>query len=524
MSPGSSGTSSALLVLLLAALLLLVALSPVPLNHDSALLLQCAQLLLKGNLPYVDFVELNPPMALYLHTIPAFIANVTGVSVIDIFQYLVAGYGLLSSLLLFLVIKRTGAFETPTQRLLLISAWILFSILVYASGSFGQREHLFVLACIPWLVLRAARTSAISFGRTVPWIIGILTGLTSSLKPHFLVILLAAELWLALRAKKFAYGNEIAIVCGIVFIYCAHFLWVPQSMRVALISRWIPFITSHYHVYDSPWKRVLFLDSIQRTLIPAGILTAFAAIIIAGRSLTELQRKLAQCLAAAAFAGVCTYIFQQKPWFYHMIPFFAITGMGIALIGIGINRNRAILGSIALGLTCLCLIFVVRRALNLSDDKRDYIDPLVSFIRHETAPTDRITFIATNVYPTYPTAIYADRLPGTRYPVAFPIAMLYDAASSDSARYHTWSSADPEEKRFLMELGKDVVTKEPHLIFIDTSECQGCPPLFKISEYLEFIGWKKGFLEKYDKLEPIQQFEVYRRHVGEREEREYANR
>src|ERR1051325_6524280 len=93
-------TAYMLLIIGMVVLVLLVAFSALPLNHDAALFLQCGQLLLQGNTPYVDVIELNPPLAQYLYAVPVFIARYLHTDLIMTFQMLIAGFAIWSSLML----------------------------------------------------------------------------------------------------------------------------------------------------------------------------------------------------------------------------------------------------------------------------------------------------------------------------------------------------------------------------------------------------------------------------------------
>ena len=71
----------ALLVLLPLALLNASHLSP-----DCAIYLDCAQRILAGQLPYVDFWDPNPPLIMYLSVPPVLLAKYTGLSVVESFM------------------------------------------------------------------------------------------------------------------------------------------------------------------------------------------------------------------------------------------------------------------------------------------------------------------------------------------------------------------------------------------------------------------------------------------------------
>ena len=282
MGPEKSTSFVALLILCASVLSLIavVSLSLIPLNHDAALFLQCAQLLLKGNVPYVDYVELNPPLAHYLHVVPVIMADILGISLPAVFQFLITLLVLWSAFQLFSVLRVTGLISSSGGRLLLAAGWVLFSLFVYASGSYGQREHLFILACIPWLFCREARYRGIGISGPLAWGIGIFAAVTALLKPHFLLIIILAELWMVIRTRRQRVMSAEAKILGcMVLLYGLHFLFIPSAMRVALFSRWIPFILEHYGVYSNSLRRVMFLDTFPRALLPLAMIASVAGVI-----------------------------------------------------------------------------------------------------------------------------------------------------------------------------------------------------------------------------------------------------
>ncbi len=143
----------------------------------------------------------------------------------------------------------------------------------------------------------------------------------------------------------------------------------------------------------------------------------------------------------------------------------------------------------------------------------DSVNDFVRVIKQQVAADEKVAFISTSVSPAYPTLIYAKRLPGTRFLQAFPIAYLYKGVSpgkDGSPPYRSPSEATPEERRFLNELGTDVLKHRPKLVFIDaTDNCQACPRGFRVEEYLATSGWLQRFMNKYRLTGSLHGFAVY---------------
>ena len=67
-----------------------------------------------------------------------------------------------------------------------------------------------------------------------------------------------------------------------------------------------------------------------------------------------------------------------------------------------------------------------------------------------------------------------------------------------------------EERRFLDELGSDILYNRPRLVFIQSKACLACPSAFRITEYLEANGWTRRYLAEYRLQQTIAGFVIYR--------------
>ena len=80
------------------------------------------------------------------------------------------------------------------RLLLLLLAFVLFPL---AGQDFGEREHLVLALVIPYLLLAAMRSVGRDVTRRQAAGLGLLAGLAFALKPHFLLVWLLVEGYLA---------------------------------------------------------------------------------------------------------------------------------------------------------------------------------------------------------------------------------------------------------------------------------------------------------------------------------------
>ena len=147
----------ALPLLMLAAMVTRVIVDPLWISLDAAINLQYGDLLLDGKTPYVDFVDTNPPIIFYLSAAPVLLARALDAHPIPVFTLLVVALVGCSVLTLASLLSRARASVSPAEARWLTTAWAGVSFLAWQCGHFGQREHLWVLAYVPFFVLRWAR-------------------------------------------------------------------------------------------------------------------------------------------------------------------------------------------------------------------------------------------------------------------------------------------------------------------------------------------------------------------------------
>ena len=231
-------------------------------------------------------------------------------------------------------------------------------------------------------------------------------------------------------------------------------------------------------------------------------------------------------LVASTLLAWGIFVVQHKGWTYQLIPaiylemVLAATLVIIFLeraptmnffskMGPAVRTGMFLFVCFCLSLLSIAMAYAVFQSGKIPDSVNDF----VRVIKQQVAPDETVAFISTSVPPAYPTLIYAKRLPGTRFLQAFPIAYLYKGMRPDkdgSPPYRSPSEATPEERRFLNELGSDILKHRPKLVFIDAkNNCQACPKGFRVEEYLATAGWLQRFMNSYRLTGSLHGFSVY---------------
>lgn len=506
--------------------------SEIPLHHDSALFLDYGRLILRGALPYVDYVALDPPITHYLHTIPVVLAEFFGTEAASTFQVLIALLAGYSAAALAVLFGRAPFSFSLTARLFVAGGWLAFSVFSSPIGGFGQREHLFMLTYAPWLVCREIRHG----GARVPFeysiLVGLLFGPFLFMKPHFLGIVGVLEAWLLLRSRRFPalFGWEVLVLVCWAILYAGHFLFVPSSMTDALFKRWAPFAARNYWVYDCSLGDLLAAGFPKYFCIPSMTILGFGLAISARKLIPRSLALHVEICGFGTILGLVSFFVQHKGWNYQLLPAYAFLALAaiclLAFVETLSEGERSLPGrpwplgaKVVVVSVCLVLIagavVLARQGLINGRASRPSVDAWNAFIREHSSAEEKIIVVSTGLAPAYPSLIYAGRYPGSRYLLGWPIAMFYaEVVPSSNGRsvYRAESDWTPEERRFLEELGEDVAVRKPALVALqDTPTCQGCPPGFRVNEYLEVIGWEAKYLSAYHFLTRFRDFVIYKR-------------
>jgi hypothetical protein len=519
---------TALLIALFALRLVSIMIMPQAICHDGALELQCAQLLLDGKQPYVDFYEINPPLIIYLNTLPAALAKWLSVPVIPLFSVLLLLLILWSVLAIRRLLLRAKLRISVTELntlLLLYAAVTLF----LPRTDFGQREHLYFVLFFPYFILRWLRWEGSDIPRVSAIGLGIAAAIGMCLKPHFLLPAALLELYWVLRFRRVRdlLKPETVAVAVTGLIYALHFLLLPEAVRQSLFNRWIPFIADRYSVYEAPWT-ALFHNSQVIVCFALGVAALF--IKPGGKGfVATLQRPL----AIFTLSGVMLFFIQHKGWYYHTLPMLsgAVMLCGVLFVGSrlfsfadtpegkGARHGRMTATRFFQALTVIILLYGVltyRLWNQYKDGERDAAD-VRALIEEASKPGDPVLILSTSVAPAYPLLIRLNRKPGSRYLWHYPIGMFYGGVTVDSTGdfpYHTEMNVPPEERRYLAEISEDVRNFKPVLVIIDDrAPPQGCPPGFRLIDYFAANGFLGNQLQDYRQLDAGPGLHAFQREV-----------
>jgi hypothetical protein len=299
------GAASMLLLLTVLGVVLFVMLRT-PLKDDIAWLLYVARRWLAGRELYVDVVEVNPPLIVWISAIPIRIAAVLGIdaqyTAIPFFVAAVLGCAWWTASLL------QGSGRLFEDRVPVFAA-IGTVLLVVPAGDLGQREHLLVAAILPYLVLFARSLDGERPALRASLIAGVLAGLGCALKPRYAGVFVVLE-GLALlrglspvRAQSIAAAVALLAYAGLIALFC------PAYLRRA-----VPLALALYGASDSPFRHLL-IDSLR---LMFGRAVALLLWWSRRRRMPEANLMLTLVVFAITSTAIC--FMDGKDWFYHRLP------------------------------------------------------------------------------------------------------------------------------------------------------------------------------------------------------------
>lgn len=261
-----------------------------------------------GGVLYRDIVEVNPPLAFYLHVPPIIAARLTGLSpeawcfgyifvliagVLAIIRHLLHSVSCLS-------MTHRGGMLLASFSALVILPWHVF----------GEREHLLLILSLPYFFMVAARLEGIDYRPVLAVLVGLIAAVGFSLKPHFLIAIVAVELYFALRKRSLsAVIRPDTLACGFGVLAYGIFVVLRYPDYLGFIAPMAALVYTSYGrsslvILASPWNLLAILPPIS---------------VAVSRRLGLINQQ-AELFAVAALAFFLSFLSQWKGWEYQLLP------------------------------------------------------------------------------------------------------------------------------------------------------------------------------------------------------------
>ena len=269
-----------------------------------------------------DFIEVNPPMCVYIYLPAVIIHHLFHIDLIlsitiYLFLLVIASY----IFCLYLINK----IFAKTAKLILysLSFALAFSYFLLPAFNFGEREYLLVVLTMPYLLITVLTLAKQPVNRVIRLIAGVIAAIGFAQKPYFMPIWFGIELYVLITSKNIkAVCRPEALAC--ISIYALYalslLLFTPQY-----ITKIIPMASATYYMlYRVPLHTLLLHPAVY-----------FLVILIL---LTVLLRKhsrytsLIDLLSISLLGCLLLYLAQQTLWSYHLLPIFMVGSLLLAVL------------------------------------------------------------------------------------------------------------------------------------------------------------------------------------------------
>lgn len=419
------------LVILLGLQLFAIIWYPTKINHDVSIYVEIGHKILDGQLPYVDFFEINLPMMHYLAAIPAFIARVTGIASVTVMQGFVWVLSALSVGLSYWLSRRYWGRNSlvvyAIPLALALSTYLMVAWPDYPRMrlDFGQREHLFVLLFWPAILSRALDWDSRPLSPVSGFVLGVLAGIGVTIKPYFLLVPVLIELGFMIQNRTIRPRMSWTAFGFISFglLHVAYLLFAPGVLAGLLDT--LRLVREGYRSYlYQP-----FIDFVM------DIRLQLAAVVVISLWFWPIERnrnglRLARIMGSVAIAGIIIATIQEKGWTYHFLPFEVSTiSMVFLVIFVLIEQAKKDIQMIGRWFSGLITAVVIVLAIQTTFYKDLLAPPALPeafhLIEQVTEPEEPILILSERTITTYPWLGMINRRQAASYLVAHPLPMAY---------------------------------------------------------------------------------------------------
>jgi hypothetical protein len=486
-----------------------------PPGADNAYLLHAAGRVLDGARLYVDIIEINPPLIVAFNFPPVLIARVTGLPDLLVFR---VGVGLLLGVSVLLSqVSLRPIFQGEHRGRRALTLLIAFVLFILPAETFGEREHLMLALVLPYLFLVVARR----MGRPVPMhhahLIGFIAGFGFALKPHFALVWLLLELWLAIAGRtRPRLRPENGWVVAVLAAYgVSVFVLTPEY---ALLVR--RFGALYLSFFRSTLVQTLLFG--ERSRLP---LVALLAFLVLRRQCP--RPALLTGLAVATLGLLVVATIQQKGWNYHFYPAAATALLLVGTIVLTVRRPLTSLAHRVYGVAVFGVVTAVLAsallvsAWRIGDPRGPKVEPhpeyweLEDLVR-QRARGNRILVLSWAMGSAWPLTYATEAEWSMRFPSLWMMWVLYaDQFWQPEPISYRSPNAEAPEERFLRDaVAEDLERFQPQLLVVFSTAPDVPASGRRRLDYLTYFSRNPRFarqLEFYRYLRTIGMHDVYER-------------
>jgi hypothetical protein len=491
-------------------------------GHDQMWCLYAARLVRHGAKLYgPEVFESNPPLIVWLSMIPSWLAGWMRLPETAVGKALMVGIEAAVAAVCLRLLRMLWGGRVSRSVVWALGFVYVAVFAVMPARDFGQRDHILVLLCLPYVLAAAMDAEGVGIPRWVGVGIGMMAGVGIALKPHQVVTVMAVEgvvVWLrSRRAGRFTMRSlgrvePWAIVgCGIFYVAAIRLFAGDYFLRV------VPVLRETYWAFGGLGWWGLVGESVQLHVL--GLVVGALVLVwrTSGASLTPPCHDdaasrmrhpalglvdpvsgmgypaLVWVLVAAGVGGTVAFYLQGTGWYYQQIPGLSFFALALAFLGIeAAERGRwrtpgwapAAAGGLcvlALGLTSYFAGFPFTEARSFPIDVPD-----ASFFAG-LAPGSPVATLTTTVDDTVPPVFRYGLTMAQRYPHLWMLPAILRAEDGQE-RMDAGQLAALEELQHAA-MREDFARWRPRLVLVE--RCQDRAVRCQVLEdrHDDLLGW-----------------------------------
>lgn len=288
-------------------------------NWDISWLLHVTQQFLAGKKYFSDFFESNPPLILYIYSIPVLIAKWFGLKLFVTFRY-----SLISLILVFLAIcaallKRLEIdYYAYLITILLAAVWLLLP-----SYELGQKDQIMTILIMPYLLMITLQIKGKRLAPSLRYLIILFATIGFSIKPYFFIAWCWVEIYYCIQMRNWRtlFRLDNWFVCLLVILYLVS-IWIFAR---AYYTQMLPFILHDYiNLHPASFSRLIENSYALLLGITSVLLILFMR-----------KHKLFPLLMIWMGVGICFYcvfVYEGEMWYYHIYPSFVFATLNAGIL------------------------------------------------------------------------------------------------------------------------------------------------------------------------------------------------
>lgn len=493
-----------------------------PLGHDPSVLLFEAQRFLSGDEIYGPHIrELNPPVIIWLSSVPVLLSRLVPIPVVFLFYFLVVLMVCTSAAWCVCLLARSGK-VTNGMALALYGFAILLIELFFSHGDFGQREHLLVILVFPYL-LAIATSVASRLSPAERCALGVAAGIAIWLKPQQILVVIVLELANAFRTRSLRHALSFEFIS---MVFTASVLLVLVLACTPLyLSRVIPLLSDVYWAYaTNTFSSLLYQESPY-------VLTAL--VVLLGSYLFRSRLKdwtVPAMLLVCSIGGYLAFAVQETDWQYHLYPSTAFLFLALCYLLADIfdpfleriRKAPVFRGFPALALSgCILLVAMVFalypaiRKYPVSNAASSPFDQFLSQLQPGT-----VVYVPSTSALAFASVYNAGLKWGSGYPNLWMLPAILQNETGRTSMSHPFKKLSPQRTSQLAdmqrrEIAEDLNEWQPAIILIPhctrVEVCQGIE-----GKNVDLLAWFQRspdfarIWSRYERQQGINGYEVYR--------------